>query len=1004
MSMEEHVSDADLLDRDISGPTVLEDAVGRLSHLVELYLTEAGAAPDSRLTPEARARSAGGLAWGRGQVAFLDGDHGSGKTHAIRYALGQAADLAGRFDAIRLYVKAQDADFVALYQRLMSQVGRALLRELSLQFLRVLATERAGRWPSNSPESQILASARRDPEQVGRLFTDLLVERGAVLETQAVELARVTENGDEFQRALSHLLNPSLEDAAYAWFTGREPAPDDAERLGVSGPINDRDRCRFGLQLLTVMCARIGRPLIVVVDQCERLVVERPDNMGTIHSLVERMPQDNGMLLLAGNEASWRALSPDLRQRFGSNHFSLDVLSPAQARRFLSTYLDMARGDASVTVGDGLTLTSRSSGPPRIWPFTDSGVKALLALSGGNARKLLQMAWASLETARMEQAEVDGALVQKATEEVPLNEQDAARAVERWLLDEQVVYKRQWRDDMLSADFVVMSESGPRLIVEVVGPVFSVDETHRLRRSLELIRSRWAAEIVVLVLGYCEPAARQLLAQSAHEVILFDDMRALERLRGTTRVLEPLVIGPPGRVQPYVSDEFSGSTTEDPAVTASGTSDIVGSGGSTVRDVRTEAKTARPGTGRIASLSAGMHGEDDRRPYFFLSYARSRFRPDDGSDPDRWITKLFNDLCHDVGIITGTSMPGFMDRQLPVGAGWPDQVADALANCRVFLPLLSPAYFTSEYCGREWAAFIARAREQWAGLGLPRLIVPALWTRMSPGELPVDLRSMQYLQPDFPPQYAAEGFYGIMKLSRYREQYKQAVLMLARLIKDVAAESNLEVHSIPDYESLDNPFAGFQGRQGTRHLIRIVVAAHRLYDLPAGRDAYYYGRTVREWAPYRDAEQTTPLASYTERVISDLGYEPMVHCVGDPLPDAPDSPTVLLVDPWVSRHPGIRAELRRMDDGPVNVLVPFNQEDQETVAATDELSRGIDDVLGRGLALPGSVRLVSSLQAFRAALPRAVAEATARYFKDVPAHPPEVSPSMPRPILQLPDA
>lgn len=399
----------------------------------------------------------------------------------------------------------------------------------------------------------------------------------------------------------------------------------------------------------------------------------------------------------------------------------------------------------------------------------------------------------------------------------------------------------------------------------------------------------------------------------------------------------------------------------------------------------------------------GVRGDDDRRPYFFLSYARSRFRPDDGTDPDRWVTKLFKDLCQDVGIVTGAPTPGFMDRQIPVGTRWPDHLSEALAHCRVFLALLSPAYFTSEYCGREWAAFLGRVRSQQAGLDRPLAIIPALWTRMTLEDLPADLRSMQYLPTDFPPQYAAEGFYGIMKLSRYREQYKQTVLKLARLVKDTADQTNLATGSIADFELLGDAFAGFHSGRRGRRTFRLTVAAHRLGDLPDGRDAYYYGRTVQEWAPYRDAQETTPLASYAERLIADLGHEPTVHCVDDPAPEAPESPTVLLVDPWASGHPQIREELRRIDDDPVNVLVPFNNEDQETVAAADDLSRRVDDVLGRGLVLPGSARSVPSLQAFRAALPKAVAEATNRYFKEAPVHPPEVSPSMPRPTLQLPD-
>jgi len=402
-------------------------------------------------------------------------------------------------------------------------------------------------------------------------------------------------------------------------------------------------------------------------------------------------------------------------------------------------------------------------------------------------------------------------------------------------------------------------------------------------------------------------------------------------------------------------------------------------------------------------MTVGIHGNDDRRPYFFLSYARSRFRPDDGNDPDRWVTKLYKDLCHDVGIVTGTPVPGFMDRQIPAGTQWPDSLSEALANCRVFLALLSPAYFTSEYCGKEWAAFLGRVKNQQAGLDRPLAIIPALWTRLGPSELPPDLKSMQYIPPDFPPQYVAEGFYGIMKLGRYREQYKQAVLQLARLVKETAEEAALAAGPISDFESLENAFSGYRGGAGSRRSVRLTVAAQRLDRLPPNRSPYYYGRTMPEWAPYRDLRNPTPLATYAEQVVIDLGHEPTVCSLDRRVEDPSDSPTVLLVDPWVGRDTKVSEELCRLDEEPVNALVPFNADDQETVAEEKDLTQSVAAILSRSLSRPGSAMSIPTLEAFRAALPKAVNEAVSRYFKEAPVHPPEIESTMERPTLQLPE-
>ena len=192
---------------------------------------------------------------------------------------------------------------------------------------------------------------------------------------------------------------------------------------------------------------------------------------------------------------------------------------------------------------------------------------------------------------------------------------------------------------------------------------------------------------------------------------------------------------------------------------------------------------------------------EERRPHFFLSYARSRYRPED-SDPDRWVAKLYRDLCLDVSHVTGMPVPGFMDREIPVGTEWPDHLEDALSNCRVFVALFSPAYFTSEYCGKEWAAFLGRAERGAAGLNRPLPIIPAMWMPMNPPDLPPSIRSLQNVNPEFPSAYQSEGFYGIMKLARYREQYKETVLRLANLIKDRAAECDLAPRRVSSLNSL----------------------------------------------------------------------------------------------------------------------------------------------------------------------------------------------------------
>ncbi|MGI5326431.1 TIR-like protein FxsC [Actinomadura nitritigenes] len=391
---------------------------------------------------------------------------------------------------------------------------------------------------------------------------------------------------------------------------------------------------------------------------------------------------------------------------------------------------------------------------------------------------------------------------------------------------------------------------------------------------------------------------------------------------------------------------------------------------------------------------------DERRPHFFLSYARSRYRPENS---DRWVVKFFDDLCQDVGHATGMQNPGFMDRQIPVGGEWPDHLADALANCRVFVALFSPAYFLSDYCGKEWAAFLKRYQALSAGLDVPSAIIPALWMPMRPDEVPQPLQSMQNVPPGFPAAYAAEGLYGIMKLGRHREHYKETVLRLAALIKERAAECALSPRSIPSLETLRSPFA--ENPPGaSRPAIRLALAAQSAQRLAPGRDSYYYGRTPREWTPFRSEAHTMPIGAYAGQVLTELGHRSIIDSVDEAGARPADSPSVLLVDPWAVKDRDIGKRLRQLDRDPVNVIAPFNADDPETSARADELNGDLTEVLPNSTALHGSAKRVTSVAAFRDALPKAVNEAVTRYLKTASVHPPRTPPTMPRPTLRGPDS
>src|SRR4051812_49353415 len=109
-------------------------------------------------------------------------------------------------------------------------------------------------------------------------------------------------------------------------------------------------------------------------------------------------------------------------------------------------------------------------------------------------------------------------------------------------------------------------------------------------------------------------------------------------------------------------------------------------------------------------------------PLFYLSYAR----PDRDADPET-VDSFFGDLVQELKRMTGLEAEeiGFLDGQsIAAATEWPDEVRQALAECRSFVAMLSPAYFASSYCGREWAVFQGRIKTRDMPLILPVLLTP----------------------------------------------------------------------------------------------------------------------------------------------------------------------------------------------------------------------------------------------------------------------------------------
>ncbi len=405
-------------------------------------------------------------------------------------------------------------------------------------------------------------------------------------------------------------------------------------------------------------------------------------------------------------------------------------------------------------------------------------------------------------------------------------------------------------------------------------------------------------------------------------------------------------------------------------------------------------------------------------PYFFLSYAHTPRQDGYPGDPDIWVANLFQDLCLDIMQLTNLppgAKPGFMDNGRQTGGDWSARLTQALATCRVFVPLYSRRYFDSERCGKEWFAFSRRALNHAARTGPSEAIIPALWVPVDPALLPEPARSVQFDHSQLGDRYSRHGFYGIIKLTRYRSEYEEAVYELARRIVRVAQNTRIKPEQSADYNSLESAFGPADHSKPDERRMRITVVAPDTSDLPDGRGDYHYGRSAHNWNPYRP-ESVRALADHAADLVRNMGYVPEVGDLNDHLAALLASeqvcgPAVLLVDAWAIRQADYREKLRRIDflrNAWVQVVVPWNRNDAELIRAEVSLRQGLDTALKEKLAAGRAdcriaVNGVPSLEEFSMVLPVVVRVAARHYLAHAHAYPPP-GPMIERPRLIGPTA
>ncbi|HUN30876.1 MAG TPA: TIR-like protein FxsC [Trebonia sp.] len=409
-------------------------------------------------------------------------------------------------------------------------------------------------------------------------------------------------------------------------------------------------------------------------------------------------------------------------------------------------------------------------------------------------------------------------------------------------------------------------------------------------------------------------------------------------------------------------------------------------------------------------------------PYFFLSYARTPKRnPTDRENPDRWVHKLYRDLCDEILQMTDAqpAEAGFMDAENKLGAAWSPELINAIKNCRVFVPLYSRRYFESDNCGREWFAFARREVTHRARSGeRVDAIVPALWTRLDRNAIPAVAQTIQYEHAELGERYRADGFYGLMKLQNFRAAYHGAVHRLAQRIIEVgdqsAASSGPDVlgTDAADFASLPSAFGPTSAKRSTGSQLQITVLAHDFSSLPPRRSREYYGATPRSWSPYQP-DYPQPVADFAlELARKCLDCDPVAESFEAESNghDVRISPGICLVDAWVALSDAHRERLRRLDEIDVpwlSVLIPWNGDDEGLRSEATVLRSKLEERLEQKLAcVPRRCQAaadgIPTIHDLGEVLPVMAMIMLKRYHKNAPA-PAIPGPMLPRPRLRSVD-
>src|SRR5262245_48069576 len=254
-------------------------------------------------------------------------------------------------------------------------------------------------------------------------------------------------------------------------------------------------------------------------------------------------------------------------------------------------------------------------------------------------------------------------------------------------------------------------------------------------------------------------------------------------------------------------------------------------------------------------------------PYdFFLSYTRA--------NNDAFLKKFFDDLSQGIRDIRGlpkNTEVGFFDQKdIELGEQWDDTIVQALQTAKVFLAVASPAYFKSEYCGKEWAIFRERLVKATGTAPMAPLLKSVVWISIKDliAGLPTAVTDVQLTFGDPEGVQNDMGFNHVLKnLQDNNTVYNTLIDKLSAEIVD-AAKAHDAIPALSNVAKLRDVVAAFAdsgtpgvtatavvSTTGPKHVRLVYVAANPHIFGAARNPEPYMENGGADWKPFFPDDQ-----------------------------------------------------------------------------------------------------------------------------------------------------